>query len=174
MSFDRAAEGSAAAGDAYLRYRNQVYRYLLKKTRDHHDAEELTQRVFADAAEALATPGRAPDSMLGWLLRVAERRFVDEVRRRETARRKLPFLPAASGRADANYDHEVREALAKAIARLPEDQQVVVVRKVIRGEPFKTIAEDLGLSVGACTMRLSRAVKRLRFELEQEGLGPND
>ena len=51
------------------------------RLRSHGDAEELTQQTFADAAAALAR-GAPPRSMRPWLFSVAERRLVDELRRR--------------------------------------------------------------------------------------------
>ncbi len=38
---------------AFRRHYGQVYRYVRRRTGDHHRAEELTQQVFADAAAAL-------------------------------------------------------------------------------------------------------------------------
>lgn len=163
---------SDLAGEAFRHYGPQVYRFLLKRTGDHHDAEELTQRVFAEAAEVLARYSEPPRSMLGWLCTVAERRFVDEVRHRVIARRALPLLADASPAPDLNYSREVAAALRECIAALPEEQRVVVVRKVINGEPFAAIADDLGISTDACKMRLSRAIAKLRQELAEMGLGP--
>src|SRR4029078_5695446 len=70
------------AEDAYRRYRTRIYRYLLGRTGSHHDAEDLTQRVFVDALTALSSADTTPESVLHWLYAVAQRRLVDEYRRR--------------------------------------------------------------------------------------------
>ena len=80
------------AATTFREHRQSVYRYLLRKTSDHHEAEELTQRVFVDAAVALSNADFAPDSMLAWLYTVAERRLIDELRRRKSASRVLHEL----------------------------------------------------------------------------------
>jgi RNA polymerase sigma-70 factor, ECF subfamily len=154
---------------AFAEYQSHIYRFLLRRTGNHHDAEELTQRVFADAAEALGGRAAPPRSMLAWLYTVAERRFIDEIRRRETARRGISRLEPTPA-PDQIYGREVAAALREAIRALPEGQRIVVVRKVLQGRSFVDIAHELGISVDACKMRLSRAVARMRIEFETQGL----
>jgi RNA polymerase sigma-70 factor, ECF subfamily len=157
---------------AFERYSQHVYRFLLKRTGNHHDAEELTQRVFAEAAETLSDQA-APTSLLGWLYAVAERRFIDEVRRRSIARRTLPLLAESPVAPDLAYSREIAAVLKQAIAALPAEQRIVVVRKVIQGDSFADIADELSISVDACKMRLSRAIATLREELRELGLRPD-
>lgn len=159
--------------DAYSEHQRQIYRFLLRRTGDHHEAEELTARVFADAADRLRGASSQPNSMLAWLYTIAERRFIDEVRRRETARRGLLMLEPPP-QADPHYGREVASALKAAIARLPKEQQDIVVRKVIQGQPFAEIATELGISIDASKMRLSRAVARLRADLDGQGVRERD
>jgi RNA polymerase sigma-70 factor, ECF subfamily len=154
---------------AFAEYQSHIYRFLLRRTGNHHDAEELTQRVFADAAETLSGRSAPPRSILAWLYTVAERRFIDEVRRRETARRGIASLEPPPP-PDQIYGHEVAAALRHAIHALPEGQRIVVVRKVLQGRSFADIAQELGITVDACKMRLSRAVARIRIELETQGI----
>jgi RNA polymerase sigma-70 factor (ECF subfamily) len=157
---------------AYLQHRSAVYRFLLRRTRDHHDAEELTQRVFVDAAAALRDPNTQPRSVIAWLFAVADRRFVDEVRRRTTARRSMHLAASPDEAVDGAHSVQVDAALKRSLAKLPEEQRKVVIMKVIQGRAFAEIAEETGVSVDACKMRLSRAVARIRADLTEEGLGP--
>jgi RNA polymerase sigma-70 factor (ECF subfamily) len=159
-----------AAAVAFERFSGRVYRFLLAKSRNHHDAEDLTQRVFLNATEALRRRRVEPNSMLAWLYTIASRRFVDEVRRRELAKGVGVLAPAPE--ADDGYGRQVASSLRQAIERLPRDQQVILVMKVIQGRPYAEIAVELDLTVEACRMRLSRAVAALRLELEREGYGP--
>jgi RNA polymerase sigma-70 factor (ECF subfamily) len=145
---------------AFIHHRMGVYRFLLRRTRDHHEAEELTQQVFAEAASALSRAG-APRSMRGWLYAVAERRLVDELRRRERVAKLLQLLaaepPATSG--------EAIPTLEDAVARLPDGQQQIVVMRIVEGRTYREIARVLECNEAACKMRLSRALSRLRDEL---------
>lgn len=167
---DRADEATDAE-QAYRRHGGRIYRYLLHRTGNHHDAEELTQQVFADAAAALSAP-HPPDSVLSWLYTVAERRLVDELRRRKRFTEFSSSAPRAPEAADAVYGRAVARSLRDAIAALPPDQREVVVLKVLEGRRFADIAARLGVSEAACKMRMSRAARALRAALEHEGLGP--
>jgi RNA polymerase sigma-70 factor (ECF subfamily) len=163
-----------AVEQAFREYRGHVYHFLLRKTGDHHDAEDLTQRVFVDAAAALQSEGAHPRSLLAWLYAIAERRFVDDVRRRVVARRGLSRLRPDESAPDLAYSREIAAALRKAIEQLPFEQRSVMVMKVLEGRPFAEIARELGVSEAACKMRLSRAVAQIKVELNAQGLGPDD
>jgi RNA polymerase sigma-70 factor, ECF subfamily len=149
-----------AVEQAFVRYRLDLYRFLLRRTRDHHDAEELTQQVFADAASTVSRTG-PPRSMRGWLYAVAERRLVDERRRRERDARIVPLLAVEP----AVTSGQTPQTVEDAVAQLPEPQRQVVVMRVVEGRAYRDIARVLDCNEAACKMRLSRALCRLRNEL---------
>jgi RNA polymerase sigma-70 factor (ECF subfamily) len=160
------------AGQAFERHGRRLYRYLLRRTGNAHDAEELTQRVFVDAATALSR-GDRPDSMLAWLYAVAERRFVDEVRRRARAAEFLASNGSRSERETSpDYGAPIAAAVKRGIEALPRDQRMVVVMKVLEGRSFAEIARAVKASEGACKMRFSRGIKQLQESLRQEGFAP--
>ena len=161
-----------SAERAYIAHSAQIYRFLLRKTGNHHDAEELTQRVFADAAAALGPSGNEPRSLLSWLFAIAERRFVDEVRRRRSARQGLLLLRERDDTPDLSYSSEIVVAVKTAIGDLPECDRRIVVMKILEGRRFAEIAAELQLSEAACKMRLSRALAQVREQLSRQGIGP--
>jgi RNA polymerase sigma-70 factor (ECF subfamily) len=150
---------------AFRRHYGQVYRYVRRRTGDHHRAEELTQQVFADAVASL---GQSPSPMLAWLYTVAKRRFADEVRRRGRSA-ALVDVDLAGAR---EYGRDVTAALHAALARLPDGQREVVVLKLLRGAQFAEIGESLGITADAAKMRFVRALEALRADLEGEGVEP--
>lgn len=147
---------------AFRRHYDQVYRYLRWRTHDHHRAEELAQQVFADAAESLQETG-GPE--LAWLYTVAKRRFADEARRNA----RIAPVPAPEA---PEYGPGIGNALATALAGLPEGQRQVVVLKLLRGLRFAEIGEKLELTEAAAKMRFVRALEFLQTELEREGVTP--
>lgn len=157
--------------EAYRRHSGQIFRYLLRRTGSVEEAEDLTQRVFADAAAALDT--KQPDSVLAWLYAVAERRFIDEARRRRREGRRVDPAPdrEATG-VGLVYQRETARALREEIRDLPSDQRTVVVMKLLQGRSFAEIARAVGASEDACKMRFSRALRRLRDRLGERGVGP--
>lgn len=163
-------EADDLAADAFRRHRRQVYRYLLRRTGHEADAEDLTQRVFTDAAVALRA-GNRPDSLLAWLYAVAERRFIDYVRHLKV-RPETPFVDNLADTRDLDYDNAVVEALSAAMESVPEEQRQVIVMKLFEGRPFAEIAASMGTSEGAAKMRFSRGLARLREELRERGVEP--
>lgn len=145
--------------DAFVRYSGDVYRFLLRRTGNHSDAEELTQQVFADAASTISHAD-PPRSMRGWLYTVAERRLVDELRRRKRAA-ELAWLLGPERIAHDDAPDELEEA----VDRLPLSQRRIVVMRIVEGRPYSEIARELGCNEAACKMRLSRALRRLREDL---------
>jgi RNA polymerase sigma-70 factor (ECF subfamily) len=151
---------------AFRRHYGQVYRYVRRRTGDHHRAEELTQQVFADAAAALRETG---SPTLAWLYTVAKRRFADEVRR--NVRAEAPLFPV-EGTETRDYGRDVAAALQQGLAQLPDGQKQVVVLKLLRGLRFREIAGLLGVTEDAAKMRFVRALDALRTNLEQGGIEP--
>ena len=171
-SADEKHPHQARAATTYRDHRRRVYRYLLRKTNDHYEAEELTQRVFVDAAAAMANADFQPDSILGWLFTVADRRLVDELRRRRHAAAIAREVARSYATAEQPYyGTAVADALRTAIGALPPEQRSVVVMKILEGRRFAEIAAKLGSTEGACKMRFSRAIRTLRARLNDEGLG---
>jgi RNA polymerase sigma factor (sigma-70 family) len=152
---------------AFRRHYGQVYRYVRRRTGDHHRAEELTQQVFADAAAGLR---ESESPTLAWLYTVAKRRFADEGRR--TSRGDALVLLAAPRSEEPEYGPNVAAALRVGLANLPDGQEQVVVLKLLRGVRFAEIGRLLGVTEDAAKMRFARALEALRAELEQEGIEP--
>jgi RNA polymerase sigma-70 factor, ECF subfamily len=159
---------------AYRSHRDQIYRFFLRRTGDHHEAEELTQRVFTDATAAFKRSDFEPVSTLSWLFAIAERRLLDDIRRRITARRGLRLLGQAEEAPDTVYSREVVTALRESIARLPVSQRYVVVMKVLEGRSFAEIAAKLETTEAACKMRMSRAIAQIKEDLTREGVRYRD
>jgi len=78
----------AQAGDMeairflYLRYKNNVYGYVLSILRDQHEAEDVTQHVFMKLISVIPKyePRQVP--FTSWILRVARNVAVDHLRQR--------------------------------------------------------------------------------------------
>jgi RNA polymerase sigma-70 factor (ECF subfamily) len=162
------AKESNPADEAVRLHFEQIYRYLLRRSGSSQDAEELTQRVFVDAAAGL-DPNNPPDSLLSWLYAVAERRFIDEIRRRARMRDVIVRLEDVSVESFEYGDH-VSTALQAGLSRLSDESRHVVVRKLFQGWSFQEIAAEVGSSQDACKMRFSRALRQLRDSLRDEGL----
>lgn len=161
------------AASAFRAHGSTIYRYLLRRTRNSDRAEELTQEVFADAAIALERfhPGSTP--VLALLYTLAQRRFVDAVRRDAVRPQALvPFDEIAELVPEYEHDNLLGPALRAALAQLPNDLLAVATMKLVQGRSFAEIARTLDITEVACRKRFQRALEALRTALEDEGLRP--
>jgi RNA polymerase sigma-70 factor, ECF subfamily len=159
--------------EAFRRHYAQVFRYLRRRLPSDHEAEELAQLVFADAARRLEEfrPGATP--VLAWLYTVAQRRLADRAR---VLSRHESLAELERGRlrevVERDYGSNVAAALRSALARLPEQQRQVVVLKLLHGLSFVEIAGRVGSTEAACKMRFARGLESVRDEFEKAGIAP--
>jgi RNA polymerase sigma-70 factor (ECF subfamily) len=148
----------------YLRYADNVYGYVRTIVRDHHDAEDVTQQVFAKLITAIAKYEQRGVPFVAWLLRMSHNVAVDAVRARRTTPAEEIF-----GADDAVCEDapERARSLHAALAALPEDQrQVVVLRHVLGLSPVE-IAEHLGRTNSSVYGLHHRGRRALCAELER-------
>src|SRR3954447_8167330 len=110
----------------YIRYADNVYGYVASIVRDDHEAEDVTQHVFAKLMTALPKyePRSVPFS--AWILRVARNVAVDHMRQRRAI--LSDDVRELDTRADDDEASRMRSlGLRDALATLPEDQRQVIV-----------------------------------------------
>jgi len=139
-----------------------LFRLAYRLVGAREDAEDVVHDVFVGLPEAL---GRYEErgSFGGWLKRVTAR--VALMRLRSGKRRREVGLDSAAERAEPPETAE-RDGLQAAVDTLPDHLRAVLVLKEIEGYAHAEIAELLGITEGASRVRLTRALKRLRDELE--------
>jgi RNA polymerase sigma-70 factor (ECF subfamily) len=164
----------------YRKYLAQVYSYAYYELRDHHDAEDATERTFVAALVAMphfeerARPadGEGASTFRVWLFRIA--RNVVANRRRELRRHPQAPLDAAGAVADPG-DLEGRvigraEAADawSAVARLPADRRRALVLRFVEEMSTAEIAGVLGRSEGAVRVLIHRALRAVARDLGGE------
>jgi RNA polymerase sigma-70 factor (ECF subfamily) len=169
------AVGRAKGGDEsalhflYLRYREDVRRYVDSIVRDHHDTEDVTQSVFLKLASMIHGYEPRGVPFAAWLIRVARNAAVDCLR----ARRMIPFEEVRvtdNGRDQAML--EQRESLKKALDRLPDDQREVVILRYVAGLQPRDIAEVLRKSHSAVHGLQHRGRRAMKAALEEMDTKP--
>ncbi len=149
---ERRAIAAAKNGDwdavhyLYVRYANEVRGYIASVVRDHHDAEDVTQSLFARLPRAISRYEQRDVAFSGWLLRVARNAALDHLRTKRQ-------LPAEDIRLDDSGEDqqnaERRRALKEAFSRLPEEQRKVLVMRHVVGMSPAEIAERMDKSEGS-------------------------
>ena len=143
----RAKDGDMSAFDfLYVRFADDVQRYVNSIVRDPHTAEDITQNVFAKLMTAIHKYEPRDVGFGAWLLRVSRNVALDYLR----ARRQIPFEEVRGsheGRDEANVDR--LECLREALLRLSPDQREVLVLRHVAGLSPGEIAERLGKTEGS-------------------------
>jgi DNA-directed RNA polymerase specialized sigma24 family protein len=62
--------------------------------------------------------------------------------------------------------------VAQAVLRLPANLRAAALLSLIEEQPHREIASALGISVAAVKLRVFRATRRLRSDLEKQGMKP--
>jgi RNA polymerase sigma-70 factor (ECF subfamily) len=129
----------------YVHYADHVYGYVASIVRDEHEAEDVTQHLFAKLMTALPKyePREVPFS--AWILRVARNVAVDHMRQR----RAIPCEEVRELDPRQHDDDSSRMrsfTLRDALATLPEEQRQVVVMRHLVGLSPGEIAGRLGRS----------------------------
>lgn len=165
----------AKAGDPeglhylYVRYADDVLRYITGFVRDHHEAEDITQNVFAKLMTAINKYEERAVPFDAWILRVARNAALDYLR----AKRAIPTEEvrlADSGRAETALDRS--RALRQALENLPEDQREVLVLRHIVGLSPVEIADTLDKSESSVHGLHHRGRRSLRENLSELGAAP--
>jgi RNA polymerase sigma-70 factor, ECF subfamily len=153
----------------YARYADNVYSYVSSIVRDHHDAEDVTQQIFAKLTQSLAHYEDRGAPFLSWLVRLARNAAIDHLR----TRRAIPVAePVESQAADDGLARDRRETLRTALETLPEDQREIIVLRHIGGLAPAEIAARLGRSESAINGLHHRGRRALRAELVRLGVAP--
>jgi RNA polymerase sigma-70 factor (ECF subfamily) len=162
-----------------LHYQTQAYNLAYHILHDAAAADDATQEAFISAYRGLAK--FRGGSFRAWLLRITSNACYDELRR-------LKRQPAVSWddfgdlEEEANphlvdgglqpeetvQQDELRRMLERLMAKLPEDQRMVLLLIDRMGLSYEEAAETLHIRLGTVKSRLARARKRMQQYLQDE------
>lgn len=165
---------SAQAGDrraarALVRcYQARVFR-LACRVAGSELAEDVTQEAFGRVFRSL--PGfdpAGPARLSRWVLGIAARTAIDQLRRRRTRMTTLRAVPEPLGpeTPDATAQRaEIGRRVAAAVATLGPDIRATFVLRAYHELTMVEVADALEVELGTVKSRLSRARESLRHAL---------
>jgi RNA polymerase sigma-70 factor (ECF subfamily) len=167
---DRAKTGDAAAANELLEQHREAIRRAISLRLDpalarRVDASDIVQDVLLEANQRLKDYLNNPTMPFHlWLRHLAKDRLIDAHRfHRQAQRRSLDREPASQA-----IQHELERKLTSSIAALGDDDREVIWMRHYEQLGNQEVAEALGLSEAAASMRYLRALRRLRAELVGE------
>lgn len=171
----QAAVARAKAGDGeglhflYVRFAPDVQRFVNSLVHDHHEAEDITQNVFAKLMTRIGKYEQREVPFAAWILRVARNAALDHLR----AKRAIPTEEvrlADSGQ--AQISSERGRDLRHALEQLPDDQREVLVLRHIVGLSPVEIADTLGKTESSVHGLHHRGRRTLQASLTTLGAAP--
>jgi len=167
----RAQEGDRdALAFLYARYADNVCGYVRSIVRDQHEAEDITQQVFAKLLRVIGKYEQREVPFFAWIVRVARNVAVDHIRRQ----RAIPVeeVRAIGSSGSCIEDRERISDLREAIATLSPDQQEVLILRHFAGLSPVEIAQRTGRTAGSVHGLHHRGRRALRAELISRGVEP--
>ena len=168
-------KGNVDAFETLFRmHQRAVYCWILRIVRNPDAAEEATVEAFwrMHRAHARFDPRR---SFEAWARTIATHAALDWLRAHRQKDDPFPEPyqdPPAPPAPDPAVIAEIRQRVASAFGRLPPRLRVAASLAVIEQLPHKEVAEALGISVTAVKLRVFRALRLLRKDLQQQGITP--
>lgn len=127
---------------------------------DFHAAQDVTQESFVIAYKNLDQL-REPSAFVSWMFIIVRR---EAARTASRASKEQPDLEIEQ-LTDATHPNSwpvEYEDVFKAINRLPDHEQLIVIFRYVDGRSVQEIADMTERPVGTVTKQLSRAIKRLQ------------
>ena len=178
----------ASAGDLesfnqlVTRWERPIYALAYRTLGREEDARDVVQEAFLRAYRGLrGFKGQAKFS--SWLYRITLNLCRDWIRRE----RRTPLVQVAEGTdpvdladervapsesvEDLVARRELSQAVAQAMAELPEEQRTAILLKEYHGLTFQEIADMLDCPLSTVKTRLYQGLSVLRRQLGREGVG---
>jgi RNA polymerase sigma-70 factor, ECF subfamily len=155
----------------YARFADDICGYARSIVHDHHEAEDVTQQVFAKLIRVIGKYQEREVPFVAWMLRVTRNVAVDHLRKQQP-------LPVEEVRAESQGEEvfpggACLEDLTAALAMLPHAQREVLVLRHFAGLSPTEIATRVGKSEGSIHGLHHRGRRSLIAELTERGAAPS-
>ncbi len=169
---ERAIQGDEEAFS--ILYKNNVkkiYNYIYYRIGNRIEAEDLTARVFQRALAHIAKYKKTKVPFSAWLYRIAHN-LIANWHRDKSRRKEVPIEDHTTLKLKVDLPEkqiekkEEMECLLRAIRKLPDDKQMVLILKYVEDLSNKEIGEVMGKSEGAIKSLYHRTLLELRNLLD--------
>ena len=146
-------------------YQRPLYNYVRSIVLNHDDADDILQNVFIKIFQNLKN-FKGESKLFSWMYRIATNESLTFLKQKSKnsgiSSETLQNKTIDNLEADVFFDgNEIQIKLQKAIALLPEKQQLVFKMKYFQELKYEEISEILGTSVGGLKASYHLAVKKI-------------
>lgn len=152
-------------------YKERLYWHIRKIVISHDDADDVLQNTFIKVYRNINN-FKADSKLYSWMYRIATNESITFINKRAKLNNldlnDMRYKMAENLEADVHFDgDEMQLLLQKAIAKLPQKQQLVFNMKYFDDLKYQEISEILETSVGALKASYHHAVKKIELFLTQ-------
>jgi len=168
-STERASADQSAFAEVYEAYADRIYRYLLSRTSNQSDAEELTSRTFLNAFAGLDRYRARGRGFSFWLMTIAHNLLVNWYRDRgrrppmESLEAAIDIPAETPGPESSLETNELNQRVREAIDDLAPDRQQLITLKYVNGLSNAEIGRIMGRTEGAVKSLHHRTLRRLQL-----------
>ncbi|GIZ10327.1 RNA polymerase sigma factor [Flavobacterium sp. UMI-01] len=148
-----------------LDYQKPLYNHIRNIVLNHDDADDVLQNTFIKVFQHLKN-FKGESKLFSWMYRIATNEaltFLNQKAKKNGLTSETLQNKTIDNLKSDNYFNgdEIQIKLHKAIATLPEKQQLVFKMKYFEELKYEEISEILGTSVGALKASYHHAVKKI-------------
>lgn len=159
-----------AFAELYEEYFDKIYRYIVIKTSDREEAEDMTQQVFLKAHKSISSYKLTGVPFSSWLYRIAHNQIVDYYRkiqkRPDTLSDEIQISDKKENTPEQMIERRMEIARVLEAARnLTEAQREVISLRFAGEMPTARVADIMGKSQGAVKALQHSAIIALRKAL---------
>ncbi len=146
-------------------FQKPLYNHIRNIVLNHDDTDDVLQNTFVKVFQNL-NKFKGESKLFSWVYRIATNEALtflnQKAKKSGISSETLQNHTINNLKADIYFDgNEIQIKLQKAIAQLPEKQQLVFKMKYFEELKYEEISEILGTSVGALKASYHHAVKKI-------------
>lgn len=150
-------------------YKERLYWHIRNIVKSHDDADDVLQNTFIKVYKNIGS-FKGDSKLYSWMYRIATNEAITFINKRarqmQISSEELQSLAIDNLKSDVYFEgDEIQMKLQRAIATLPEKQQLVFNMKYFQDLKYKDMAEILDTSEGALKASYHIAIKKIEAYL---------
>jgi RNA polymerase sigma-70 factor (ECF subfamily) len=169
LLISQAKQDAASFGKLYDLYAPSIYRYILSRTGNIQDAQDITSQTFLKVLEKLSSYHHR-GYFSAWLFSIARSRYIDHFRMRNQEEKLIATknLESQFDILSIVIDRERLVNLDHILALLSDEELDLLRLRIVAELTFSEMAEILRKTEDATKKKYYRLLARLQSQLEEE------
>jgi len=178
------AKDEMAFREIVERYQTKVFSIIYGILRNHNDAEDIAQQVFAKIYFSIGNFDFR-SSLLTWIYKITVNECYDYLRKKRV--RKLVYesdfseedtlqMENSNSAVDANVPVDMtlerQDLLVKLLSKVSEEDRMLMLLKEVEGHSVEELAQMTGMNENTIKVKLFRTRQKLLKAAQRLGRGP--